>query len=127
MVLNNIEYELVDNHRDCFDLTSITEKLKDTDYFDDYDYILGDFSYDKLRLKGFYKKDNEKVKDLNNYSMIENYIKDYCSYGCRYFILKKISKTENVANENKMEKTETDKENKNSSKQKFNKNKKNKW
>ena len=126
MVLNNIEYELVDNHRDCFDLTSITEKLKDTDYFDDYDYILGDFSYDKLRLKGFYKKDNEKVKDLNNYSMIENYIKDYCSYGCRYFILKKISKTENVANENKMEKTETDKENKNSSKQKFNKNKKNK-
>ena len=44
IILNNIEYELVDNHRDCFDLTSVTEKLTDTDYFDDYDYILGDYS-----------------------------------------------------------------------------------
>ena len=51
IILNNSEYKLIDNHRDCFDLTEVQEKLNDTDYFDDFDYIFGDYSYDKLRLK----------------------------------------------------------------------------
>ena len=63
-----------------------------TDYFDDFDYVLGDYSYDKLRLKGFYDKNNKNVKEWNNYSYIDKYLKDYCSYDCRYFILKKTIK-----------------------------------
>ncbi len=91
-VINNIEYEVVENVKDCFDQQEVQEKLNDVDYFNDFDYILGDYAYDKLRLKGFYSKNNKKVNDINNYDKIKDYIDNYCSFGCRYFILKKISK-----------------------------------
>jgi len=91
-IINDIEYEIVEDNKDCFNQQEVQEKLADTDYFNDYDYILGDYSYDKLRLKGFYSKENKKVSDINNYDKIKDYIENYCSFGCRYFILKKISK-----------------------------------
>lgn len=91
-VINDIEYEVVENVKDCFDQQEVQEKLNDVDYFNDFDYILGDYAYDKLRLKGFYSKNNKKVNDINNYDKIKDYIDNYCSFGCRYFILKKISK-----------------------------------
>ena len=66
--INDIEYKLIENYRDCFDLNETIEKMNDTDYFNDFDYILGDYSYEKLRLKGFYKKNilmNIVVMDVN--------------------------------------------------------------
>ena len=90
--IRNNDYNLIENYRDCFDQSEITEKLSDVDYFDDYDYILGDYAYDKLRLKGFYKKDNKNQKNINNYENIKEYIENYCSYGCKYFILEKNNK-----------------------------------
>ncbi len=61
-----------------------------TEYFLDFDYVLGDYSYGKLRLKGFRDSDNAKVKDINNIKNIDNYIKEYCSLGSKTFLLKKI-------------------------------------
>ena len=90
IVLNDIEYKMIEDYRDCFDIEQVKEKLMDTDYFNSFDYLLGDYSYDKLRLKGFYKKDNKNVNDINNYEKIKDYIENYCSYGCRYFILEKL-------------------------------------
>ena len=87
--INGSEYKIVENYKDCLDKEELQEKLKDIDYFDAYDYILGDYSYDKLRLKGFYDKNNKNVKENNNYDNIKKYIEDYCSYGCKYFILEK--------------------------------------
>ena len=92
IILNDIEYKLIDNYRECFNKEEIQEKLKDVDYFNSYDYILGDYSYDKLRLKGFYNKNNKSVNSTNNYDSIKQYISDYCSYGCKYFILERVSK-----------------------------------
>ena len=63
---------------------------KATDYFEDYDYILGDFSYDKVRLKGYYDSTNKKANKINDYKDIDNYIENYCSFGARVFVLKKI-------------------------------------
>ena len=63
---------------------------KVTDYFDDYDYIFGDYSYEKMRLKGFYDSNNKKVKDINDIKYLDDYIRDYCSYGAKVFLLKKI-------------------------------------
>ena len=85
-----IEYKVLKDYRDCFDKEEVQTKIEDTDYFNNYDYILGDYSYDKLRLKGFYKKDNKNVTAANNYDNIDDYIENYCSYGCKYFILEKI-------------------------------------
>ena len=90
IVLDNNEYELIKDYKNAFNLEELKEKI--TDYFNDFDYILGDYSYDKLRLKGFCKKDNPNLKEINDYDNVDKYLIDYCSYECRYFILEKTKK-----------------------------------
>lgn len=90
--ISDNEYEIIENYRDCFNYDELIEKISDTDYFDDFDYILGDYAYDKLRLKGFYDKNNKNVNEINNYDNIKKYIQEFCSYGCKYFILLKSNK-----------------------------------
>jgi len=87
ILLENIEYELIKDHKNGFDLEKVTEYF--TDYFASYDYILGDWAYGKLRLKGFCEKGNEIFKDINDYNMIDKYISENCAYDCKYFIIKK--------------------------------------
>lgn len=87
IIANNIEYELIKNYRDAFEKEEFVSKC--TDYFIDYDYIVGDIAYSKLRLKGFYKSNNKKVNKINNYDNLEEYLKDNCAVDCRYFILKR--------------------------------------
>ena len=86
--INGKKYELVRNDGDCFDLDTIRERV--TDYFDDYDYIFGDIAYEKVRLKGYYDSKNKKAKKINDINFLEYYIKNYCSYGAKVFLLKKI-------------------------------------
>ena len=62
---------------------------KCTDYFYDYDYIVGDIAYGKLRLKGFYSEKNKKVKSINNYKFLDKYLKNNCAVDCKYFVLQK--------------------------------------
>lgn len=81
------EYELIQNHKGCFDKEEFLNLV--TDYFLDYDYIVGDYSYDKLRLKGFCESENEKFNKINDYNFLEKYLKEDCAYGCGYFVLKK--------------------------------------
>lgn len=88
IVLNDKKYKVIKNYRDGFDEEIVREKF--TEYFDDYDYVLGDWAYGKLRLKGFYKNTNKKVKQLNNYDNIESYIKNDCAFDCKHFIIEKI-------------------------------------
>lgn len=87
IVLNEQEYELIKEYKDGFDLDELTNRY--TEYFQDYDYILGDWAYGKLRLKGFCNKENELFNDINNYDIINDYIKENCAYDCKYFIIKK--------------------------------------
>ena len=82
------KYELVRNDKDCFNLEEIAEKV--TEYFEEYDYIFGDYAYDKVRLKGYYDNKNEKATEVNNIYNLDEYIVNYCSYGARTFLLKKI-------------------------------------
>ena len=86
--INGIKYLIIKNYNDCIDVETLSEKI--TDYFDDYDYICGDFAYDKVRLKGFYESSNKKCKKINDIKNLDNYEKDYCCYGARLFLLKKI-------------------------------------
>lgn len=88
--LNNIEYEIEKNEKDAIDEEVLKEAV--TDYFNNFDYIVGDWAYGKLRLKGFNDKKNKNFKAFNDYSQVDKYIKDFCAYGCKYFILKKIEK-----------------------------------
>lgn len=87
--INDKEYILERNINDCFKLDEISDLL--TDYFDDFDYILGDYAYDKLRLKGFCNEDNKRFSEINDITTLDDYIENYCSYKGSYFLLKKIS------------------------------------
>ena len=92
-VFNNKNYELEKNYKDGFD-KEVVENLV-TDYYDNYDYIVGDWAYNKLRLKGFCDKQNKMNNKINNINNLDKYIKENCAYECRYFVLKKISDVKN--------------------------------
>ncbi len=82
------DYELIKDNGKCFNCDEVVEKI--TDYFDDYDYIFGDYAYDKVRLKGYYDDSNKKATNVNKISSLDDYILNYCAYGAKYFLLKKI-------------------------------------
>ena len=85
---NNIEYELIKDYKNGFENEAVEEKM--TDYFEEYDYVVGDWSYGKLRLKGFNEKTNKNYKQINDIEKVDEYIKQHCAYECKYFILKKV-------------------------------------
>ena len=91
--INNREYEIIEDVKKALDLNALNDKL--TDYFDDYDYVVGDWAYGKLRLKGFNDKSNKNYNKVNAYEQVHDYIDNYCAYGCKYFIIKKLIKNNN--------------------------------
>ena len=86
--IDNKKYEVIKNEKNALDINDLDGKI--TDYYDNFDYILGDYAYGKVRLKGFNDKSNKYFKSVNDYSKIDEYIDKYCAYGCKYFILKSI-------------------------------------
>ena len=86
--INNNKYKLIENNREGFDKNELENMY--TSYFDQYDYILGDWAYGKLRLKGFNNRNNKNFKKINDYNLIHDYIDNNCAYGCKYFIIQKI-------------------------------------
>ena len=89
IVINNRIYEIVKDYRDALIIDNLEDKI--SDYFYDFDYILGDYAYGKVRLKGFNSKNNKNYKDINDIEKIDEYINENCAYNCRYFILKFLS------------------------------------
>jgi len=87
IIINNISYNVIKDVKDAIDITLLTDKI--TDYYDSFDYIVGDWAYGKVRLKGFNKKENKNFKPSNDIAKVDEYLKNNCAYGCRYFILEK--------------------------------------
>ncbi len=90
ITIENNEYEIIENLNSCLNLEELKEKY--TDYFEPYDYILGDFAYGKIRLKGFCDKENKIFNKINDISTKNDYLKNQCAYHCNYFLIKKIKK-----------------------------------
>ena len=68
------KYKLIKDYRDGFDEEMFKEKY--TSFFEEYDYIVGDIAYSKLRLKGFNDKDNKNFNKINDYKNVDKYIKE---------------------------------------------------
>ncbi|HCU7620740.1 YutD family protein [Staphylococcus aureus] len=85
-------FELIENYRECFNEEQFIARY--SDILDKYDYIVGDYGYDQLRLKGFYKDSNKKAEMSKRFSNIQDYIFEYCNFGCPYFVLRRLSKQE---------------------------------
>ena len=86
--VGEFKFELVENYRECFVMGEFESLF--TEYFYDFDYIVGDYAYSKLRLKGFYNDNNKKCKDYNKFSNKDKYLNENCAYKCKYFVLKRI-------------------------------------
>lgn len=86
--IENINYEIITNYRDAFNEEEFKNKC--TEYFYDYDYVVGDISYEKLRLKGFYEDNNKKASKINKIGLLDDYLKNNCAYGCKYYVAKKV-------------------------------------
>lgn len=85
-------FELIENYRECFNEEQFIARY--SDILDKYDYIVGDYGYDQLRLKGFYKDSNKKAEMSKRFSNIQDYIFEYCNFGCPYFVLRHLSNQE---------------------------------
>ena len=90
IVLFDNEYNIVKDENDVFNYEELSSLV--TDYFKPYDYILGDYAYGKLRLKGFYKDNNKNSNKINKISYLDEYVNNYCAYKCKYFLIKKVKK-----------------------------------
>lgn len=86
--IKNQEYEVIKDYGDMLKTLDLNEIV--TEYYDNFDYIVGDFAYGKVRLKGFYDSSNKLCKEYNNIENVDDYIENKCAYGCKHFILKKI-------------------------------------
>ncbi|MEK3887766.1 YutD family protein [Bacillus sp. FSL K6-3431] len=90
MVINNQQYELVNEFRDGFNEEAIRERY--SDILSKYDYIVGDWGYGQLRLKGFFSDQNQKASFDTKIGTLTEYLYEYCNFGCAYFVMKKVEK-----------------------------------
>ncbi|MGO1454575.1 MAG: YutD family protein [Alkalibacterium gilvum] len=84
--IKNEKYEIMKDYKEALDLELLEERY--SDFLEKYDYIVGDMSYGKLRLRGFYNDDVKKIPIDMRISYLEDYLLEYCSFGCAYFVLK---------------------------------------
>ncbi len=80
VIIDNKTYEVIKNVKDALDVEDLEGKI--TDYYDNFDYILGDYAYGKVRLKGFNEKENKNFKPVNDIKKVDEYIENCCAYGC---------------------------------------------
>lgn len=81
-------FHIVQNHREAFDAEKLEQRFSDV--LDKYDYIVGDWGFEQLRLKGFFSASRRKMLADNKIDHLEDYINEYCNYGCAYFVLRRI-------------------------------------
>lgn len=74
-------YTLVKDYREAFEVKTFNERY--VSYLDKYEYIVGDFSADMLRFKGFSKESMQTIPD---------YLLESCTPNAPYFILQRQKK-----------------------------------
>lgn len=74
----------VKNYKDAFEVLEFNERY--VNFLDKYEYIVGDYSADMLRFKGFTE---------NNYETIPDYLIESCTPNAPYFVLKRIKEQKN--------------------------------
>jgi uncharacterized protein YutD len=90
ILVNNTEYEVTLEYQNGFNEEAFIARY--SDILSRYDYIVGDWGYGQLRLKGFFDDQNQKASFDTKVSTVTEYLYEYCNFGCAYFVLKKIKK-----------------------------------
>lgn len=90
IVLEKAQYEVIKDFREGYQEEPLRERYSEV--LAKYDYILGDWGYGQLRLKGFFDDRHPKATYETKISTVEDYLYEYCNFGCAHFILKKAKK-----------------------------------
>lgn len=88
ITVNNSNYEILEEFRDGYNEEVFKERF--SDILEKYDFILGDWGYGQLRLRGFFDDQNQQASFDTKISTYKDYLLEYCNFGCAYFLLKKI-------------------------------------
>lgn len=88
--IHNNCYELVEEYKNGFDEQAFRDRY--SEILNRYDYIVGDWGYGQLRLKGFFDDRNQKATFDTKINTLSEYLYEYCNFGCPYFVLKKVDK-----------------------------------
>ncbi|GAF42007.1 transcriptional regulator [Agrilactobacillus composti DSM 18527 = JCM 14202] len=88
ILINGVDYEMIENHKDAFNVDVLNDRY--SDILNKYDYIVGDWGYDQLRLRGFYRDNNHQANRDQLFSTVEDYLYEYCNFGCAYFVLHRL-------------------------------------
>ena len=94
ITIDRWDYEILVDYREAFKEETFQERY--SEILNKYDYILGDWGYGQLRLKGFFDDKNQKATYDTKVSTLQDYLYEYCNFGCAYFILKKSGPTKPV-------------------------------
>ncbi|WP_261806704.1 YutD family protein [Lapidilactobacillus luobeiensis] len=80
-------YRLVTNYHHGFEPERLGERFEPI--LSKYDYIVGDWGFDQLRLRGFYVDENRNANRDQVISSLEDYLIEFCNFGCAFFVLEK--------------------------------------
>jgi len=90
-------YRLVRNHKNGWNPEAFRERY--CDVLERYDYIVGDWGYNQLRLKGFFRDNHPKATKDTAISGLMDYLSEYCNFGCAWFVLAKVDRKQLPADE----------------------------
>lgn len=87
IIIEEETYLLVEDYREGFELDAF--KARYQPFFEKFDFIVGDWGHEQLRLRGFYQINQSGVPFDQTIDLLEDYLLEYCNFGCRYFVLGK--------------------------------------
>ncbi|MGE7589086.1 YutD family protein [Peribacillus sp. NPDC101480] len=90
ITINNMTYEIIEDEREGYNEDAF--KARYSEILTKYDYIVGDWGYGQLRLRGFFDDSNQKATFDTKISTLSEYLYEYCNFGCPYFVVKKVKK-----------------------------------
>ncbi|WP_426451610.1 YutD family protein [Paenibacillus sp. S-38] len=82
-------YEVIVDHKNGWRFEAFRERYSEV--LERYDYIVGDWGYSQLRLRGFFKDNHPKATRDTTISTLQDYLNEYCNFGCAYFIIEKVA------------------------------------
>ncbi|WP_461219633.1 YutD family protein [Lapidilactobacillus salsurivasis] len=81
-------YQLLANYRDGFEPERLGQRFEPI--LGKYDYIVGDWGFDQLRLRGFYVDENRNANRDQVISSLEDYLIEFCNFGCAFFVIQRV-------------------------------------
>ena len=82
------QYLLIKDYRAGFDPEQLANRF--SSILSKYDYIVGDWGHNQLRLRGFYQSDNPLFDCDHSVTLIQDYLYEECNFGCPYFIIQNL-------------------------------------